>query len=636
MSIQPTPTTEKRRGDSVQRHAIALQNLVDRIEEHGLAHLEPAVLASIPTTLAAASTALAVARGEQLDSPMVRALEHQIFRLSELLRHGDKKHPRTLLTHLLYTLPQRLWAGFGAQLVALALIVCGAQIGYRTVAADSLRALSYFPEGISDYSIGHELLNLGASQAVQMWLQAPMSDIAFLLVSFDVHLFLFFGGFIAAALLCMGLGGVLTPLLLLSFGGAWGAIFGVLPIGVRWEVGLRLWPMFSMLTLALMLAQSAGFQMLCAYLPDRSGRPRRRAAHHLQSAFVQAMFSGIHLVLAALLSMQVITRAGGGQTSAIPQIVATLWAILFVGYTVWANVARTPMGRALFQQLHGGAPDLHLPYKVEPPAVHEGRIRLDLQEGASMHVTLARMSDRIAASAIDALIIGLWLVLYVAQIFPRIFADDAFSWNRVLWASLLLVGPILSYQFIAEWRWQGQTVGKRLFEIRSIRLDGERMDIWTTGLRALSQGFETIAPIALAAASYFATRQYVWFFVGIAILFTVIVQAFPLLNLLRQRLGDRMTGTVIIELPDRVHRYIPPLPNEEALVLTHPRTLTRGQHHAVAAVLSRARRGEFQPGRLLLEHLEQDTRIANWSDAAVSERLESLYAHCEIKAARGR
>src|SRR5690625_6444352 len=118
-----------------------------------------------------------------------------------------------------------------------------------------------------------------------------------------------------------------------------------------------------------------------------------------------------------------------------------------------------------------------------------------------MHVTLARMSDRIAASAIDALIIGLWLVLYVALIFPRIFVDDAFSWNRVLWASLLLVGPILSYQFIAEWRWQGQTVGKRLFEIRSIRLDGERMDIWTTGLRALSQGFETIAPIALAARS---------------------------------------------------------------------------------------------------------------------------------------
>lgn len=619
-----SPST--RRND-VREHALALQNLCDQIEEKGLAQLDPQQVESIPTTLASASTALAVARSQNLQSPLVHALEFQIFRISERLRASQKTSPRTFFVHILQTVPRRLWEGWSAQLVALAFLVCGVTIGYRRVTEDPLRALSYFPDAVGGFSIGDQILSLSSAHSVRMWLQAPVSDIAFLLVSFDVHLFTFFGAFVAVALLCVGIGGLLTPLLLLSFGGALGALIGVLPQSEVADVVVRLFPMFFLLSLALMLAQSAGVQLLQASLPDRSGRPHRRAARHLQSAWTQGLFSLIHTLIAAILMMRVVSHAGTSNATSLPQILALLWGVAFFMYVLLLGA---PPEKKLWrfiraiQRRHDADP---LPYSTEPPSVHAGRVRLDLREGISLHVSLARLSDRLAAALIDGMLIVVWISVCIGFILPRMFSAEQLSSGRIFAAVTLLVMPILAYNFVSEWRWQGQTVGKRIFEIRSIRLDGERMDSWTVWLRSLTQSVETFLPISLAAASYFATRQYVWWFVALALIFTVVIQLFPLLNLLRQRLGDRMTGTITIEMPDSARGFIAPTAHPDAPALPYPVILSDAQHDAIAAAVSRARCGDFSAGRIVLGDVERDTRVQHWPNQTVLARLESLYAH---------
>lgn len=615
----------------LHHHAEALHHLCTRLEREGLSALDQATVESIPALLASASSALAQARSQEHHEALVRALETQLFRASDLLRRAQKPTVRHTLAHWFYTLPTRLWASAPIQALSLLLMLCGGVIAYRMVSADPLRVLSFFPEAAGGTSIADQLVGFSDAQYVQMWLQAPMSDIAFLIVSFDVQLFVFFAGYVAAALLLVWAGGWLTPLLLLAFGGAHGALFAALPSDLMWPVAERLFPLTSLLALALMLAQSAGFHVFCAWLPDRRGRRARASAAHLQSAVLQTMLSAFHIVLAAALLLHTLTYAGSAHPrTAVVMMICIVWWMLYVAYGVlfgstWMQKA-WPIHQK-FKRAHDADP---LPYAQLPPKVRNDRMSIDLREGPRVKVQLARYTDRFAASVVDGLIVMMWFVICVRLLLPRIQESETLPPVGV-WAGIALIAlPIVLYSMITEWRWHGQTIGKKIFEIKSIRIDGERQDSWTLLIRSLAHHVEGLLPIALAALVWFALRQHIGYVIALTLFILVGLRIFPLFTKHKQRLGDRITGTVVIEVPDLAQAWIPPSPAASALDEPPPLDLSTiyvppQWNEILGAVLQHCAHDDTL-ARQMLRHVVSAQDVDPLTTEQVYSTLSALYA----------
>lgn len=622
--------------NTIYAHADALIKLCDQLETRGLSALDDATLESIPTILSSASSALASARSHDLQSPLVTTLETQLFRCSELLRKTQRSRLRGLGRHVLRTLPRHLSGGLLIQGLALLFIVCGFALGYRTTDADTLRVLSFFPHGWGGFELSEQVQALAQPEMVQLWLLAPPSDIAMLLVSLDAHLVAFFLGFVTAALLLVGCGGIFTPLILLAFGGSFGALFGVLPSAQSGEVWWRLFPAMAMFSLALALAQSAGFSILRSWIPDREGRKEQHRARYLQGALIQATTAFLHMLCGLLFTWLLIRSDNAERTAATLTAITMVWML---GYAVYVGVLghAHQIFPARYASWFGGDASLHpdLPYSEPPPPVYRRSLVLDLREGASVRVTLAPFNERLGAFAIDSIVLLVWLVL------THFFVERIFAWNDALEGPQLaglfafLLFPMLLYVFLTEWRWQGQTVGKRIFEIRTIRLDGERLDPWTMALRSMMLSVETTIPMLLILLSYVAAQRMIWGLFGIGFLITLTLHLYPLLNVYGQRIGDRMTGTITIAIPDTATGVLPPPPIAHDAALDLPQIqLTAYQRDILAALRTRVQAGETDAARSTLRTLLKDDRFANAPDQEMLAALDTLYAQAHTSARR--
>ncbi len=98
----------------------------------------------------------------------------------------------------------------------------------------------------------------------------------------------------------------------------------------------------------------------------------------------------------------------------------------------------------------------------------------------------------------------------------------------VILVSFLLIVPFL-YYFLQEWYLGGVTIGKLLFKIRVIRLDGVKIDVTSAFLRNLFRFVD-------------------W----LPILYPYLVGAWALVfSKHQQRIGDMVAGTVVVVVPGR-------------------------------------------------------------------------------------
>ncbi|HKC63884.1 MAG TPA: RDD family protein [Pyrinomonadaceae bacterium] len=155
----------------------------------------------------------------------------------------------------------------------------------------------------------------------------------------------------------------------------------------------------------------------------------------------------------------------------------------------------------------------------------EETLIIETPERVPLHFALASIGNRFLACAFDhalqSLMIGLLYIILINAANGLSFGDMS-KWAIVL----LIIGVFViwtSYFVLFEWKWNGQTPGKRWLKLRVIREDGRPITFWEAAVRNLLRIFD-IQPLP-------------FYSIG---LISVFVSARD------QRVGDLFAGTVVV------------------------------------------------------------------------------------------
>ncbi|NBD30276.1 MAG: RDD family protein [Alphaproteobacteria bacterium] len=166
-------------------------------------------------------------------------------------------------------------------------------------------------------------------------------------------------------------------------------------------------------------------------------------------------------------------------------------------------------------------------------------------EGVPIRLDIASGGARFGAQSLDILITfgGLFL-LFLALIWVNVL-----DWSMLATLFFLLAFLIrVPYYILSELVWNGRTLGKRIVKIKVISGDGQRLTPHQIVARNLMKEVEVFMPVTtLLSGSY----QNGW--VGLVLtVWMVLVLAVPLFNKKRQRLGDMIAGTLVVDQPTAV------------------------------------------------------------------------------------
>jgi uncharacterized RDD family membrane protein YckC len=153
-------------------------------------------------------------------------------------------------------------------------------------------------------------------------------------------------------------------------------------------------------------------------------------------------------------------------------------------------------------------------------------------EGVAFTFRIASPAIRLAAMIIDLGVISVtWSVVgSLVRIIAPV-SEDVAGLATIIFYFVLSVG----YRIVTEWKWRGQSLGKRLFRLRVVDVRGKRLAFEQVAMRNLLR-FVDAMPFA--------------YLVGGAV---------ALLNRRGQRLGDLAAGTLVIWEPAQ------PMPNFDNL-----------------------------------------------------------------------
>jgi uncharacterized RDD family membrane protein YckC len=159
---------------------------------------------------------------------------------------------------------------------------------------------------------------------------------------------------------------------------------------------------------------------------------------------------------------------------------------------------------------------------------NEETLIIETPERVPLHFALASIGNRFLACAFDH---AVQTTAFVLLNFIFIQVSNAFSFRGLIAASKWIIALYiivsfllwLSYFIIFEWRWNGQTPGKRWLKLRVIREDGRPITFWEAFVRNLLRILD-IQPI-------------IFYSIGLISVF---------LSGRDQRVGDLVAGTVVV------------------------------------------------------------------------------------------
>ncbi|MBX4940603.1 RDD family protein [Rhizobium binae] len=166
-------------------------------------------------------------------------------------------------------------------------------------------------------------------------------------------------------------------------------------------------------------------------------------------------------------------------------------------------------------------------------------------EGVPITFAIAALATRFGAQFLDILFTGILIFICSFVIaFTGILPASAETMLIVLLGFLVRT----PYYILSELIWNGRTPGKRITGIRVINMDGRRLTPHQVTGRNLMKEVEIFAPMTLLAS---VGIQSAWEngLTGLWLLTVVIV---PLGNRRRQRLGDMIAGTLVVDNPRSV------------------------------------------------------------------------------------
>ncbi|AJC81701.1 RDD domain-containing protein (plasmid) [Rhizobium etli bv. phaseoli str. IE4803] len=166
-------------------------------------------------------------------------------------------------------------------------------------------------------------------------------------------------------------------------------------------------------------------------------------------------------------------------------------------------------------------------------------------EGVPINFAIASLGTRFGAQFLDILFTALVIFICTAVV---IFA------GLLPVSADLMLGALLGfllrtpYYILSELIWNGRTLGKRITGIRVINANGRRLTPHQVTARNLMKEVEIFAPIGLLST---LDSQSAWMN-GLTGLWLLAVVAVPLANRRRQRLGDIIAGTLVVDNPRSV------------------------------------------------------------------------------------
>jgi len=161
-------------------------------------------------------------------------------------------------------------------------------------------------------------------------------------------------------------------------------------------------------------------------------------------------------------------------------------------------------------------------------ALDARRTELELPEEINLEVELANAGSRSLAILVDLSLGGLvlFIVYSLTILFAHDLADDYIERLSTDALEIVLLLVIFGFQWgyfnFFEWLWNGQTPGKRLLNLRVIKVDGSPVSGIDVLLRNLSRPIDTFGPMGL---------------IGLLMIF---------ISRRAQRLGDLMARTIVI------------------------------------------------------------------------------------------
>lgn len=138
------------------------------------------------------------------------------------------------------------------------------------------------------------------------------------------------------------------------------------------------------------------------------------------------------------------------------------------------------------------------------------KIKITTPENIEVEYTLADIGSRTAAVIIDTLVQGLFLlVLVIAIILMVVYSQDFWEqyYGWIIGVSLLIYALITYGYFIAmELSTNGQTLGKKVMRLRTIRTNGQPITLKHSAIRNLFRVF--IDMLGIGAILIFFTKEH--------------------------------------------------------------------------------------------------------------------------------
>lgn len=182
----------------------------------------------------------------------------------------------------------------------------------------------------------------------------------------------------------------------------------------------------------------------------------------------------------------------------------------------------------------------------EPQLIKKGRIDDFVPpEGVPITFVLASRGTRLGAQVLDILItFGSVFVLILILAYTSLL-----GWSALISLFLLLTFFVrIPYYIFAELVWNGRTLGKRITKIRVISATGQRLTPHQIVARNLMKEVEVFLPITtLFGADDLGTAA------GLGmVVWMLLVLLVPFFNRKRQRFGDMIADTLVVDMPRAV------------------------------------------------------------------------------------
>jgi uncharacterized RDD family membrane protein YckC len=166
-------------------------------------------------------------------------------------------------------------------------------------------------------------------------------------------------------------------------------------------------------------------------------------------------------------------------------------------------------------------------------------------EGVPISFAIASIGARLGAQILDIIFTTLlFVIIALAVVFTGALP---FSAMTVL---ITLMGFLLRtpYYVLSELIWNGRTLGKKITGIRVINVDGRRLTPHQVTARNLMKEVEIFAPMGLLGTIGAQSGLEG----GLTAVWLLVVVIVPLANRRRQRIGDMIAGTLVVDNPRSV------------------------------------------------------------------------------------